>query len=175
MPTSSSNSVKIIKSARATSHTNKDTSITRQDSDPVAHHEAPNTRPLHHPIVSHHYGPWYSPPSPSHPCPPSLSNNPPVPAELGNNPGAIAEYNRIIGLAEAARASKGNETDLLDKRGCGLDPCCPDGSLTCVDDFCSFGDGLNFFGCLLGMFSLLSVCLRWGVLFWEGKLICEGW
>ncbi|KAK0716138.1 hypothetical protein B0H67DRAFT_610741 [Lasiosphaeris hirsuta] len=75
-----------------------------------------------------------------------------VPPELPNTPAAIAEYKRIIDLAEAARAKDGNDTGSLEKRQCDRlnDPCCPDGSVSCVDDLCSFGDGINFFACVLG-------------------------
>ncbi|KAK5651447.1 hypothetical protein OQA88_12454 [Cercophora sp. LCS_1] len=72
----------------------------------------------------------------------------PIPAEIQHDRGAIAEFNRIIALADAVTRSQRG----LDKRkNCGIDPCCPDGSLACVEDFCSLGDGVNFIACVLGM------------------------
>ncbi|KAK5652119.1 hypothetical protein OQA88_10761 [Cercophora sp. LCS_1] len=69
--------------------------------------------------------------------------------EFPTAPGALAEYNRIITLAEAARNTSA-ETGVEARQCNRLDPCCPNGGDSCVEDMCSLGDGINFVGCLLG-------------------------
>jgi len=69
---------------------------------------------------------------------------------IPNAPGALTEFNRIITLVEGIRSAS-NTTGSLDSRGCDrMDPCCPNGGDSCVEDMCSFGDGINFAGCMLG-------------------------
>ncbi|KAK4445218.1 hypothetical protein QBC34DRAFT_429183 [Podospora aff. communis PSN243] len=69
---------------------------------------------------------------------------------------ALTEYNRITTLAETARRnydaqSPDNASSPVEPRCDRLnDPCCPDGTDGCVEDFCKFGDGINYGACLLG-------------------------